>query len=299
MKHYERYIRKLQDLKDKAEGVIAGGTVEVQNVLYDALLVWIDNTLEVKAGMLVASPETIDLLNDFSEGFRRTVTKLKPYRSVVSSFVKTLPSLGQEILKFQQQQNGINPSKANVGAVQELVIGHIIDAYTGNGLNANIVQPLRDLLFQNIAAGTRLQDAKKMLKDYVKGGGDKSGKVARYMNMTAQQAVDSYTGAINKRLMDVYPYQHMIVSGSLIATSSPQCRLSVDDMKGIITKDQFEKKIKPLAEKNGLIAGTTFQNLPLNKLHWNCRHEFTPIMLKDGDRIGTNEVYRDGKVENE
>jgi hypothetical protein len=295
MTPYEKYIAKLQGLKDSSEGIIAERTVDMQNVIYDSLMEWMDNTLEYKNGELVATLETIDLLNDFSEGFRRTITKLEPYKNAVSGFVKSLPSLGNAILDHQRKMNGIDPKKAGVSEVQKIVVSQVIDAFTGNGLNKAIVQPLRDLLHQNISAGTRLQDAKKALKDYVKGGNDTTGKIARYATQTAQQAVDGYTGAINKRLMDTFPYKHMIVSGSLIATSAPQCRFAIKELGGIITKEQWEKKVKPLGEKHGLIAGTTFENLPLNKLHHGCRHEFTPIMLQDSDKIGENEIFTENR----
>lgn len=296
MTPYERYLEKLQELKDEAEGIISGSAIDIQDLVYEALLNWMDTTLEYKNGQLVASPETIDLLNDFTNGFHRTITKLSTYKSTVSDFVKALPKMADEIKGFQKEVNGVDLKKAALPEVQKTVLNSIVDAFTDNGLNANIVQPLRDLLHQNISAGTRLQDARKALKDYVKGGDDRTGKVEKYLTNTAQQAVDGYTGSLNKRLMDTFGYDHMIVSGSIIATSAPQCRYAINKLNGIITREQYEKEIVPIAGENGLIAGTTFENLPLNKLHWGCRHEFTPVMLEDGDRIGTNEVYRDGTV---
>ena len=290
MTPFEQYIKRLQEAKDRSEGFITGAVVDMQEVIYDALLHWMDNTLEYKGGELVATEDTINLLNDFSEGFGRTITRLEPYKNAVRGFIKSLPSLADEILAYQKAA-GIPVQKAAIPETQTVVVNSIVDAFTGNGLNANIVQPLRDLLHQNVSAGTRLQDAKQALKEYVKSGQDTTGKVERYATQTAQQAVDSYTGAINKKLMDTFDYSHLIISGSLIKTSSPQCRFAVNQLDGIFNKKQFDAQLVPLAEKNGLISGTTFINLPLNKLHWNCRHEFTPIMLKDGDRIGTNEFF--------
>ena len=43
-------------------------------------------------------------------------------------------------------------------------------------------------------------------------------------------------------------------------------------------------KLEELAKEHGLIEGTTFETLPFNKLHWGCRHEFTPGILTDAQR---------------
>jgi ligand-binding SRPBCC domain-containing protein len=47
----------------------------------------------------------------------------------------------------------------------------------------------------------------------------------------------------------------------------------------LISVETWSKVIEPLAKNNGLIEGATFKNLPFNRLHWNCRHEFSPTMV--------------------
>lgn len=287
---YKDYIAMLEALKLANENRIISIIPDVEDMAYRALMEWMDNSLEIKQGVLVASEETIKILNEFDAGYLRVLNQIKSYKGAVSSFVKNLPEIGTTIKKYQEVNNGIDWAKAKVGDTQKLVVNEIIKAYTDNGLNAHFVQPLRDQLYQNIVAGTNVGEAKDSLKDYIKGGDDKSGKLKRYLTQTSQQAVDSYTGAINKKLMDTFDYPYLIMSGSLISTSSKQCRAAIQDYKGLITREVWEEKLKPIAEKNGLIDGTTFDNIPFNKFHWACRHEFTPAMIKVGDKIGTKET---------
>ena len=54
-------------------------------------------------------------------------------------------------------------------------------------------------------------------------------------------------------------------------------------MGGIIEREDWPK-IKKIAVDNGLIPGTTWENLPLNKNHWGCRHEFTPVVLTESQK---------------
>lgn len=289
---YKEYIELIVGLKLDNENRIINVIPDVENFAYDALLEWMDSSLETRGGNLIASKETIDILNDFDAGYLKVLNQIKSYRGAVSSFVRELPKLHDVIKDYQVTNNKIDWGLARVGDTQNLVVNEIIKAYTENGLNTEFVQPIRDMLYQNIVAGTNVVEAKESLKDYVKGGNDKSGKLDKYLTQTSQQAVDSYTGAINKKLMETFEYPVLIMSGSLISTSSKQCRIGVKDMEGIIKKEDFENVLKPIAVLNGLVDGTTFKNLPFNKLHWGCRHEFTPAMIQSGDKIGTNEIVK-------
>lgn len=278
---YEAYIKDLEKRKIKADNAFIADMPSIEASAYDLLTKWIDDALEIKQGMFVGGADTTDILNSFPDEYVNELMKVEGYQGSVTKYLKELNTTGELIKEFQTAQ-GFDLTKVNIGDAQKLVVNEIVDAYTANGLNDHFAQPLRDLLYQNVAGGTRVQDAKAYLKDYVTGGKDGSGKLDRYLTQTAQQGVDSYTGAINKKLMDAFHYNGLIISGSLIKTSSPQCRFAVTAFpKGEFTKEQYEYEIMPIALLNGLIAGTTFESLPFNRLHWGCRHEFTPIMIKE------------------
>lgn len=287
---YTEYIQELNAAKDAAERAIMGIVPDFERAAYQALINWIDDHLDTKGGKIVTDINTSFVLNTFDTSFLQELADMPIYTGAVAGFLKQLPGITTIMQAYQVENNGINWDRANVVPNQALVVNEIINAYDTNGLNVNFVQPLRDQLYQNIAAGTSLKEAKQGLKDYVLGGKDKSGKLDRYITQTAQQSVDSYAGAINKKLMDTFEYPYLIMSGSLIETSSPQCRYAINELKGLINVQEWENVVRPIAEKNGLIDGTTFKNMPFNKLHWGCRHEFTPSMLKPGDKIGKNET---------
>jgi hypothetical protein len=275
---YPEYIALIEALKAKMEGRVIGIIPGIENFAYQALIDWIDESLSTRAGNLIASEETISILNDFDSSFLRVLNGMKAYKGAVSGLIKDLPKIGNAIEKYQTAANGISWAAAKVGPVQELVVNEILKAYTDNGLNKTFVQPLRDLLYQNIVAGASVKEVKTVLKDYVKSG-DAPSKLSRYLTQTSQQAVDSYSGAINKKLMDTFDYPYLQMSGSLIKTSAPQCVKGIREFDGLISVETWRDVIEPLAKNHGLIDGTTFKNLPFNRLHWNCRHEFSPTMV--------------------
>lgn len=269
---YKDYIAQLDSLKQNAENRIIAVIPDFETYAYHALNEWIDESLEIKNGSLVASEETIAILNKFDMSFLKVLNQMEKYNGAVSSLVKTLPKINTLIQGFQK-------TAIDVSANENLVVNEILKAYTDNGLNTEFIQPLRDQLYQNIAAGTNVRQAKSGLEDYIKSS-DKPSKLNRYLTQTSQQAVDSYSGMVNKKLMDAFNYPYLIMSGSLIKTSSPQCRMAINEFGGLISVPEWEDILKPIALTNGLIDGTTFKNLPFNRLHWGCRHEFTPSMTK-------------------
>lgn len=296
--NFEEYIAALLALKTAIENRFIAVIPYVEQFALQALLDWIDKSLDIRKGSLTASDETIAILNDFDSYFLQVLSQMKEYNGAVSGMIKDLPKFSKLMQQYQEETNGISWAKANVAPVQKLVVNEIIDAYSENGLNQNFVQPLRDLLYQNIAAGTSVKDAKESLTKFVKSEDGKDSKISRYITQTSQQAVDSYTGIINKKLMDTFDYGYLQMSGSLIKTSAPQCVKGINGYEGLISEEVFENVLKPLGEKNGLIAGTDFKNLPFNRLHWGCRHEFTPTMVKMDDKPKTDDKSKEKILNN-
>lgn len=279
---YEEYIRRLQALKLKAERAILADLPSIEKAAYQLAVDYFDNHFDTKGGKIVPNEEALLALNKFTDDYLGAFVESETYKGSVGQYLKNFKSIGDIMDEFQQS-NGRDVKQARLGAVQEIVVAEVLNQYSENGLNAGFVQPLRELMFQNVTAGMDKKQAMGHLQDFILSGKDTTGKLGQYLEQTAQQGVDSYTGAVNVRIMQTFKIDTYIMSGSLIKTSSPQCRLSIEQLGGILDRKDW-KKIKAIAEENGLIEGTTFDNLPINKLHWGCRHEFTPMVLSARQR---------------
>jgi hypothetical protein len=275
----EEYIKKLEALKKKGERAVISELPSIEKQALEILREFIDENLDTKDGEFVVNDRAIKAINLFTDVFLKAVGELKDYKGMVGQYLKNFKDVGTLMQEFQKS-NGLNVKQARLGAVQEIVTAEILNRYSENGLNPGFVQPLRELLFNNITGGLNKKQAMEQLKDFILGGKDQTGKLGRYLEQTAQQGVDSYTGAVNVRIMQTFTIDTYIMSGSLIKTSSPQCRYVVKELGGIIEREDWPN-IKAIAKDNGLIPGTTFENLPLHKNHWGCRHEFTPVVLTE------------------
>lgn len=277
----EDYIKSMQKLKLDAERAVISQVPALEQQAY-TLVVEMVGALNTKNGRLFADADTRAALNNFTDLYITTFTELADYQGMVSKYLKNFKPIKQLMQEFNKER-GLDPAKANVGAAQEVVIAEVIDRYTENGLNRGFVQPMRELLFNNVAGGLNKKQALVQLEDYIKSGKDQSGKLSQYLEQTAQQGVDSYEGATSTRIMMAYNIDTQIMSGSLIKTSSPQCKYCINELGGLIDRSDW-KDVVAIADTNGLIEGTTFDNLPFNKLHWGCRHSFTPAVLNQKER---------------
>lgn len=277
----EEYIKALEKLKADAERAVILQLPDLEHQAYDLVVQWLSG-IDTDQGRLVANPGTREALNKFTDLYLTTFTELSDYQGMISKYLKNFKSIAQLQDEFQRDR-GFDPKRAQVGSAQEVVIAEIIDRYTENGLNQGFVQPLRELLFNNVAGGLNKKEALAQAQDYITSGKDSTGKLALYLEQTAQQGVDSYEGATNTRIMQAYKINTLIMAGSLIKTSSPQCRYCINELGGLIDRTDWPH-VKEIADKNGLIDGTTFDNVTFNKLHWGCRHSFTPVALSENER---------------
>lgn len=275
------YLAALNRLKNLSVDRF-GNLSSIERELFDASYDWLLDNLDIRRGTIQTDAQLSRAMDEFLQAVVDIINNNKAFTGRVGSFISDLNKILDNAKKFYATAYGFNILTAGVTEVQKVVVNETVNQYLGNGLNANFAAPLRDAIFRNILAGASLRDVKQVLTEYIISGKDKSGKLGRYLVQTAQQATDSYTGAINQRLKKEFEFTGYIISGSLIATSSKQCIYAVTTSEeGYLSFKEWEKVLS-IARNNPkarLIPGTTIDNLPLNKLHWGCRHDFTPVIL--------------------
>lgn len=270
--------KNIDKAKQKAIDELKAKLPKMETAAYDILISVIEENLSIEEGKIITGAAFVKQLNKLTVNLLDLLQTDPSFSGPVSQFVKRMPQISEAIGDFQLETNGIKVPAMET--VKKVIKDEVIDQMLNNGLNQAFVQPLRELLFQNATSGLSLKEAKIQLKQYISGSNDVSGKLGRYLDQTAEQAVDSYSGAINKKLHETFKYDGLLITGSLIDNSSPQCRFAIEELKGKITEDNWPQVKDHATKRFPLIEGTTFENLPLNRLHWGCRHSFYPIMIK-------------------
>lgn len=271
------YANDIAKAKQKAINALNARIGEMDKAAYDIMLKTIEDTFDFKVGKIVGDANFVKKLNKLTVDVLDLLQTTPSFTGPVSQFVKRMPQISEAISVFQLAVNDIIVPAFETA--KKIVIDETLDQMLNNGLNQHFVQPLRDLIYQNVTSGLSLKQARENIKDYIQGGNDKSGKLGRYIEQTAIQAVDSYSGAINKKLLETFDYDGLLISGTIIDNSSPQCIFSIRELGGKITRDNWDEVVAHATKKFPLIEGTTFDNLPINRLHWGCRHSFYPIII--------------------
>lgn len=270
--------KDIDKAKKKAIDALNARIDEMGQAAYSILLKSIEETFDFKGGKIVAEKNFIKQLNRLTVDVLDLIQKEPKFTGPVSQFIKRMQPISEAITDFQKVQNNIKVPAFETA--KKIVIDEIVNQLLDNGINQNFIQPVRDLLYQNASpGGLSLANARALIKNYISGGKDVTGKLGRYIEQTAQQGVSSYSGMINKKLLETFDYDGLLIVGSLIDNSSPQCRFAIEELGGKITRKNWQQ-VEAIAKKNGLIPGTTFDNLPVRLLHRGCRHGFYPIILK-------------------
>lgn len=290
----KEYLENLTRLKNLAVDRF-GNLTSLEKDAVESSYDWLVDNLEIKKGEVVVDEELSRLMNEFVKVVVDIIENNKGFQSKIGNFLSDLKNIQANNKKFHATTNNFNIETAGVNDVQKAVVGEIIEQYTGNGLNQHFAAPLKDAVYRNILSGANMQEIKQVLQNYILSGADQSGKLQSYLHNTAIQAADSYTGAINQELVKTFTFTGYIISGSLIETSSKQCIYAVETSEdGYLTFKDWEK-VLDIARNNPkakLIEGTTVKNLPLNKLHWGCRHDFTPIVRKEEKKKDQSKIER-------
>lgn len=279
IKDYIKELNKIKRLAVDRWGNLTSIEVQVINEAYD----WLLDNLDIKRGEIQTTKELTVAMDNFVAAVVEIINTNKNYQGRLNSFLSDLKTMQKNNTKFHSTFNGFNIETAGVTEVQKAVVNEVIEQYTGSGLNAHFAVPLRDLVYRNILAGMNMRQARQVLETYILSGEDKSGKLSQYLDQTAMQAVDTYQGVINQKIIEEFKTTGLIISGSLIETSSKQCVYAVETSEeGYLGNEDWEKVLDMAKsnEKAKLIPGTTIKNLPINKLHWGCRHDFTPVVVK-------------------
>lgn len=272
--------KDIETAKQKAIDALNARIDEMGQAAYDIMLRAIEETFDFKNGKVLGDKDFIKKLNKLTVDVLDLLQTTPKFSGPVSQFVKRMPVISEAIDQFQKNVNGVKVPDFEIA--KKIVIDEVVDKMLNNGLNQNFVVPLRDLIYQNVSSteGLSLTEARTQIKEFIKGGQDASGKLRQYVEQTAIQAVDAYSGVINTKLLKTFNYDGLLITGSLIDNSSPQCRYAIEKLKGQITRENW-KEVEAIGKKqSGWIEGTTFDNLPENKLHWGCRHNFFPIIIK-------------------
>lgn len=96
--------------------------------------------------------------------------------------------------------------------------------------------------------------------------------------LIARDALYQYDGAVNATIASQYGLTAYRYVGSIVKASRPHCERWVE--VEILTRERLERDITLLhlaGNPDGFRPETTFENFPIYRGGWNCRHQSIPV----------------------
>lgn len=270
MPNYDIYDKGLQQLIDDVETSIDEN--ELSKIISAEVYLFIKNNFNISKGAFILDTDSIKALKSFTNKINEGVTSNENYKKSVLNFLTKVKLLGDYQEKFFNK-NGQQITKNEVSVGQQIVIDELIEQYTQNGLNENLIEPVKKMLRRSILGKGTYEVFSKSVKKMI------PENLQRFNSTTVKAGIDGYQSVINKKLYEKFADKttHIRVTNTIINTTSKQCRMCIEDYNREVPIKEFDK-IFEVAKENGLIEGTNLKNLSINKLHFGCRHQFYPII---------------------
>lgn len=230
-----------------------------------------------EGGKMKFNSETTKLINQATQRIYKALNK-SGYDSRVQQYLKSFDALKESAIAEQKIKNRIDVSPRNLTNIQRSAIQQTANMLLGNGLDARLIQPVKDVLMQSATSGMTIAQAEVQLRQTILGNKETLGKFDRYITQISRDAISQYDGMMQSRIAVEYELDGVSYEGSIIRDSRAQCKRWVE--MGEIPINDLTKEIE-WANKNGsgMIPKTTKDNFLINRGGFNCRHTATAIRL--------------------
>lgn len=171
--------------------------------------------------------------------------------------------------------------------MKQIAVQNVVDALTGDGLQANVTNKINDILLRAVTSNAKFTDLQDELRAHLIGEDGGTGALSRYASTYAVTAMSQFTGQNNKLLTQDLDAEWFMYVGSTMETTREFCDCLVK--KRYIHRSEFHKILQgdidghqcAIYKKTGLpygmIAETNEDNFQVNVGGWNCRHQLVPV----------------------
>ena len=188
---------------------------------------------------------------------------------------------------FKSINKSFKPSEI-LDEIRKQSITSTAESLSEMGLNANVIQPIVDMLQQNITTGGSWQELNKMLQDSILSNEKGLGTLERYTTTLTNDSLNQFSAQYTQTIASSLNYKWFIYTGSLIRTSRAFCEalkakkyVHISELPQIVVGNfnEFEKEgnMNPKTGlPKGMVDGTNAKNFYIYRGGYNCGHQLTP-----------------------
>jgi len=242
-----------------------------QNVLYDELALILKD-LDLTNGYIQQTTANRRILTEAYNAIDTAYTS-PTYSLAVSNYVAIVPKIdAANIAYFTSLESGFAPKKVYLKSIQKELITTVNQYVMQDGLQSQVIQPLNQILNQNINAGGSYSGFIDQVRTYVRGSSEVESKAMQYTRTFVKDTLFTYSRTYQQAVSADLGLTYYYYSGSLMDTSRPFC---------VERFDQYysKKEIESWAglEWKGKKQGTTESSIFHFAGGWQCGHQIIPV----------------------
>lgn len=243
----------------------------IQSKLYADLLA-ILKELELEDGYIKQSAANRRILSKADLKIADTYTG-PAYNAAVTSYVSVIPKIDLTNVKyFTAVDETFNSNKQYLKNIQKDLISVVEQHVLQDGLQSQVIDPLSQILSQNVNAGGRFSGFIDQLREYVVGSPSVDNKALSYTRTYLRDTLFTYSRTYQQSVTSDLGLEYYFYSGGVMDTTRAFCLERVGQY--------FHKKeIEAWAELEwrGKKAGTTETSIFFFAGGWQCQHQIIPV----------------------
>lgn len=290
---------------------------EIQRAVF-ARLELIAKELETdNAGNVKNSVANMKLLNRLKSAMNEAILN-KQYLKQSADFIKSFDAVSEaQNQMFSKMADKFKPLPL-LSEIRKQSIDTTLDYLTGAGIDANLANPIKEILRKNITSGSSFNQLMKQLRNDILSNETGLGRLERYTQQITTDALNQFSAEYTLTISNDLGFEWFIYTGSNKRTTRPWCEhmkkkkyIHVCEFQAVLTKDIDGVKIGseeiPVNPKSGLARGlitdTTPKNLQVLRGGHNCGHQLSPtseaLIPKDiRDKVYASAEYKAWKEAN-
>lgn len=268
-KELSDYVERLIGTTDKA---YSKQIVSLQDRLY-ADLSRIFKSLEIDSeGNVKQSASNRRLLIDADKKIQAAF-KSNSYLAAVSTYVSSIRRVDAKSAQyFSLISETFKPNRQFLKDLQFDTIRTVEKYILQDGLQSQVVNPLSQIMTQNVNGGGSYSGFMDQLKNFIKGDPDTEGRALRYTRTYLSDTLFTYARTYQKAVSSDLGLAYYLYSGGIQDTTREFCEQRAG-------KYFHENEIKSWAslEWSGKKPDTTESSIFVYCGGWGCKHELIPV----------------------
>lgn len=281
-------IKELTKILETTDEKFSKALKGVEVKILKAVIKLLDK-LDSSRGNLIKSRLTDRLVRQLSKEIAEIFNDAK-YNDTVSKFLESFDDVESLTAKTVGAVNGIKISTRSISPEKKIAIDNVTRRLTSvDSLQANLVEPIRRILFSAIRKGASVNDTKEALKLLVNPSKG-TGFIQRYGRQIANDALLGYQGSVQTVIAEEYELNAFRYIGSLKKNSRQTCIDLINGTgkyahlakgRGVYLKKDIPEIIALSQGNAGWNPATTVSNFFELRGGWNCGHFVVSFRYED------------------